>query len=218
MGEPGLGSLYAAYVPPTWGTDPGMGIALSGDFLNQLLLALWRGGLLDIETTPAAAGIPEVLVQSLAPSATAPLIATHAGLPPVLVPGVDGHPYELQLGDLRVTLYDGPAVDGNEVVEAWVSLKANLDLDVAMDGTLSVIISDSRLAVDVTLLSDPDADPTQTEALFETLLPPLVGELAGAFGGVALPSISGFGLQNTSVRTDGSDGGYVVIEGELSER
>jgi len=194
-----------------------MGVAFSGDFLNQLLLALWRGGLLDIETTPAAAGIPDVLVQSLAPSATAPLIATHAGLPPVLVPGVQGHHYELQLGDLRVTLYDGPAADGNEAVQAWVSVKANLDLDVAVDGTLSVSISDSRLAVDVTLLSDPDADPTQTEVLFETLLPPLVGQLGGAFGGVALPSVSGFRLQNTAVRADGSDGGYLVIEGELTE-
>jgi hypothetical protein len=119
---------------------------------------------------------------------------------------------------LRVTLYDGPAVDGNEAVQAWVSMKADLDLDVAMDGTLSVIISDSRLAVDVTLLSDPNADATQTEALFETLLPPLLGDLGGAFGGVALPSISGFGLQNTALRTDGADGGYLVIEGELAER
>ncbi|MGB8221772.1 MAG: hypothetical protein WCF10_04250 [Polyangiales bacterium] len=167
-GELGLGSLQAGYTPPVWGTEPGVGVALSGDFLNQLLLALWRGGLLDVETTPGAAGIPDVLVQSLAPSATAPLIATHAGLPPVLVPGGGGHAYELQVGDLRVTL------------------------------------------------SDSNADATQTEALFETLLPPLLGGLGSAFGGVALPSISGFGIQNTAVRTDGGDNGYLVIEGELT--
>ncbi len=215
-GELGLGSLQAGYTPPVWGTEPGAGVALSGDFLNQLLLALWRGGLLDIETTPEAAGIPYALVQSLAPGATAPLIATHAGLPPVLVPGEGGHAYELQVGDLRVTLYDGPAADGNEVLQAWVSAKANLDLDVATDGKLNVIISDSQLAVDVTLLSDPNADATQTEALFETLLPPVLGGLGSAFGGVALPSISGFSIQNTAVRTGGGDNGYLVIEGELT--
>jgi len=212
-GELGLGSLYAGYTPPTWGTDPGMGVALSGDFLNQLLLALWRGGLLDIEAAPDAIGIPGALVQSVAPGATAPLIATHAGLPPVLVSGAEGHHYELQLGDLRVTLYDGPAVDGNEVAQAWASVTANVDLDVAVDGTLRVIVSSPQLAVDVTLLSDPNGDPTQAEALFEALVPPLLGDLGSAFGGVALPSISGFSLQNTTVH---GDGGFLVVEGELN--
>jgi len=153
------------------------------------------------------------LTSPVAPGATAPLIATHAGLPPVLVSGAEGHHYELQLGDLRVTLYDGPAVDGNEVAQAWASVTANVDLDVAVDGTLRVIVSSPQLAVDVTLLSDPNGDPTQAEALFEALVPPLLGDLGSAFGGVALPSISGFSLQNTTVH---GDGGFLVVEGELN--
>jgi hypothetical protein len=215
-GELGLGSLHAGYVPPTWGTDPGMSVGISGDFLNQLLLALWRGGLLDIEASPDALGISDIVVQSVAPGTTSPLIATHAGLPPVVVPGSGAHPYELQLGDLRFTLYDGPAADGNEAVEAWVSVRADLDVDVSMDGKLSVVISNPQFAVDVTLLSDPDTDSMQVEALFESLLPILLGDLGSAFGGVDLPSISGFSLENTSVRTGGGDAGFLIIDGELT--
>jgi len=99
---------------------------------------------------------------------------------------------------------------------AWVSLRADLDVDVSVDGKLSVVTSNLQFAVHVTLLSDPDTDSTQVEALFESLLPILPGDLGSAFGGVDLPSISGFSFENRSVRTGGGDAGFLTIEGELT--
>ena len=111
---------------------------------------------------------------------------------------------------------DSPDLVGDGYLFQRLMRLADLDVDASRDGTLNVVVSNPQFAVDVTLLSDPDANAAQIEALFESLLPILLGDLGSAFGRVALPSIAGFSLENTSVRTGGGDAGFLVIEGELA--
>ena len=53
----GLGSLYYGYRNPSYSPSSGMNLGLSGDFLNQVMYALWGGGLLDQTLSASALGL-----------------------------------------------------------------------------------------------------------------------------------------------------------------
>jgi hypothetical protein len=142
-------------------------------------------------------------------------IVTEALLPPVAVPGTGSDMLDLQVGDLLLTIYAGDQIEGNEVIQVYVSLIAGLDMD--SDGEyLLANLGDMDLWFDVVVPDAASPGAHSTEALLEALLPLLLPSLTDAVSEIPIPDIDGFGIENTSVDLVGSDDGFIEIGGELA--
>jgi hypothetical protein len=214
----GYGSLYRPYTPPYWSSTPGMNIAFSGDMLNQLFYAVWGGGLLDIEEDAVALGLPMEDLEMVMPGVTSMTVRVKPLLPPVALPGSGNSEFELQIGDLEVTLFDGPASSNQVLVKAYVSAFADMDISAVGDSALSATVGQADVYFDVVIPESHTLAAGDTEALLEALVPLLLPMLTDAIGEIEIPSISGFGINNISISTGGSMNGYVKLGGNLYEQ
>jgi len=213
----GEGSLYQGYSQPVWTGSPGTILGLSGDFLNQVFLAFWGGGLLDMTMTADDLGLDVNDLAVFLPTLTDLTVTTEALLPPVVVPGTGSSLLDMQVGDLKLTLYNGPAESGYEMIEVYVSAIVGLDLSATSDATLSASLGDMDLYFDVVYPDAGSMGAADTEALLEALVPLLLPSLTDALGEVPIPDISGYTLTNISVGLDGAEDGYVTLGGDISK-
>jgi len=215
----GLGSLYAEYGVVTWPSTDGTHLAMNLDFLNQFFMAAWGGGLLDMELNAADLGLDVADLEVLLPGLTDLNITTEALLPPVVVPDGTAALLELQIGDLLLTLYNGDATPGNEMIQVYVSAFVEMDMDANADGTALIPeLGDMDLHFDVVVPEANSAGAADTEALLELLVPLLLPTLTDALTEVPIPDIQGFGLSGVSVDTIGPDDGVLALGGDLVVR
>lgn len=210
------GSLYADYTSPTYtsvGAD--MGLGLNQDFLNQALFALWGGGVLDMTLTEEALGLDMADLAIFLPELSDLTLQTVAWLPPTVVPGSGSELLDLQLGDLELSLYDGPPVESNLFLRFYVSVEAGLGLSASADNTLSAELGEVSIRFDLVHPDDRSFYAGDTEALLEALVPMILPELTGALGNIPIPSFDGYGLSGLSISLDGAESGYVVLSGSL---
>ncbi len=214
--EEGPGSLFADYSLPLYraGT-PGMQLSLSLDFLNQALYAFWGGGVLEQTLGEEELGLDLGALSTFLPFEGLS-IETNALLPPVLVPGTGGALLDLQLGDLALTLYDGPPETGAVVFQLYASIIAELDLDVSADGLLVPALGEVTIWFDVVTPASGSEASADAEALLGALVPMLLPSLTAGLGEVPIPSIEGFSLVVDSIALDGAESGYVSVNGDLS--
>ncbi len=215
----GLGSLYADYDVSTWPSSVGTHLGMNLDFLNQFFMAAWGGGLLDMELDSSALGLDVSDLEFLLPGLTDLTITTEALLPPVVVPdGVDAM-LELQVGDLLLTLYNGEATAGNEMIQVYVTVFVEMDIDANSTGTsLTPELGDMELYFDVVVPEANSLGASDTEALLQLLVPLLLPTLTDALTEIPIPDIQGFGVSGVSVDTLGTDDGVVAIGGNLVVR
>ena len=217
--DAGLGSLYRDYTVNRWPSTAGTHLGMNLDFLNQFLLATWGAGLLDMEMDADALGLDVSDLDFLLPGLTELNITTEALLPPVVVPdGVDAM-LDLQVGDLLLTLYNGEALAGNEMIQVYVSAFIEMDLDANADGTsLNPMLGDMELYFDVVIPEANTVGAADTEALLELLVPLLLPTLTDALTEIPIPDIQGFGLTGVTVESIGTFDGVVSIGGDLTAR
>jgi hypothetical protein len=217
--DAGLGSLEGGYDVLLWPTTAGTHLGMNLDFMNQFFLATWGGGLLDMEMDAAELGLDVSDLDFLLPGLTDLTITTEALLPPVVVPdGVDAM-LELQVGDLLLTLYNGDATVGNEMIQVYVTAFVEMDLDAASDGTsLNPELGDMDLHFDVVIPEANTVGAADTEALLELLVPLLLPTLTDALTEVPIPDIQGFGISGVSVEAIGAGDGVIAIGGDLVVR
>lgn len=213
LGRTADGSLEYGYAKPTWTGSPGALIGLSADLLAQVLYAAWGAGALSMEATDEDLGLDMALVSVLLPGLADLTVVTDPLLPPVAVPGSSGD-FDLEVGDLLVSLYDGPAAPGAEVYQFYVSTVAPLDVDVA-DGALTTSLGTPIAWVDVVTAPD-GVDTASLEAALEVLAPSLLGSGVGALAEIPLPSLGGYALTGATASVGGAEGGYAVVGGELA--
>lgn len=216
IAETGLGSLYYGYSQPDWTGATGTAMSVSADFVSQLFYGLWGGGALEMTLTDEDLGLnPEDLALIL-PGLTDLTVTTEALLPPVAVPGKGEDLLDLQVGDLLVTLYNGPAEAGYEYMQVYVSAEAGLNLTATSEATLSAALGETSLTFDVVY---PDASSTEAaaaEELLALLVPLILPELTGALSEIEIPAIEGFTLSGITVTQAGAESGYTVLSGSLS--
>lgn len=211
----GPGSLYYGYTLPVFNSStPGMQLELSLDFMNQALYALWGGGVLDMQMDADALGLD---LESIGPllGFSDLNITTVPLLPPVIVPGTGSSLLELQLGDLELTMYDGPVDPANVALQVYVSADVELDLDVTADGLLSPTIGNIDLYFDTVVPASNTSYSADTEALLQGLLPALLPGLLSGLGAIPIPELAGFTLQLSSFSLEGAENGYFSINGDL---
>ena len=215
----GMGSLNADYEVLGWPTSYGTHLGISLDFLNQFFMAAWGGGLLDMEMDSGELGIDVADLEVLLPGLTELTITTEALLPPVVVPDGTDALLELQVGDLLLTLYNGDATPGNEMIQVYVSAFVEMDVSATSDGTsLSPELGDMDLHFDVVIPEANTMGAADTEALLELLVPLLLPTLTDALTEVPIPDIQGFGLSGVGVDTLGVDDGVLALGGDLVVR
>lgn len=215
LSRSGLGSLYYGYSTPTWTGTPGAVMAVSDDFLNQAFYALWGGGVLSLEMTDEDLGIDPADLEIILPGLTDLTVTTDPLLPPVVVPGTGTELLDLQVGDLLLTLYNGPAESGYEYIQVYVSAVAGLDVT-AVDGALSPSLGGMTVYYDVVYPDAGSAEAAAMEDLLELLVPMLLPELTGTLTAIEIPSISGYTLSGVSVSLSGAESGYVALGGDLA--
>lgn len=213
----GLGSLYAGYGMPAWTGAPGTVIGLSDDFLNQLFFALWGGGILDMELAGADLGLDASSLEILFPGLTELTITTEALLPPVVVPDPAGLA-ELQIGDLNLTLWNGDAATGTELIDVYVSVFAELDLSSSTGSSLTAELGAMDLYFDVVYPDATSIGAADTEALLQEIVPLLLPTLTGALGEVPIPDIQGFTVTGVVVDAGGPERGVITLGGDLTAR
>ncbi|MFH1467902.1 MAG: hypothetical protein ABIO70_26185 [Pseudomonadota bacterium] len=210
------GSLYAGYSTPVWATTPGMGIGVSEDFINQAMLALWGGGLLEMALSGNELGLDVSELQFIFPEMTELNIEVSALLPPVVVPGTGTALLDMQMGDLELSLYGGPIGEDTLLLRAYISVFAGMDVDVDTDLTLAMELSDVTVAFDVVHPEANTLGAANTEDLLEALVPLFLPFLTDALGEIPMPAIDGFSLENITVGTGGAESGYLVLGGDLN--
>jgi hypothetical protein len=211
-----LGSLYGGYSPPSYATSPGMYLGVSDDFLNQAMLALWGGGLLDMHMGGDDLGLAVEDLELIFPEMTELNIETRALLPPVVLPGSGASLLDLQIGDLELSMYGGPVAEENLMLRAYVSVFAGMDVDVDSDLTLSMELSDIEVAFDVTHPAGNTLGAEDTEDLLYALIPLFLPLLTDALGEIPMPEIDGFSLENITIGTGGGSSGYLTLGGDLN--
>ncbi|MBW1879003.1 MAG: hypothetical protein JRJ84_11615 [Deltaproteobacteria bacterium] len=214
----GYGSLYRPYTPPYWPSSPKMNIAFSGDMLNQLFYAVWGGGMLDIEEDAAVLGLPMEDLEMVLPGVNSVTVRVKPLLPPVALPGSGNSEFELQIGDMEVTLFDGNPSANQVLVKAYVTAFADMDLTAVGDTSLSATVGQADVYFDVVIPDSNTLAAADTEALLGALVPLLLPMLTDAIGEIDIPSISGFGISGITISTGGSQNGYVKLGGNLYEQ
>jgi hypothetical protein len=211
-----------SYATPDWAFATGTTLALSGDFLNQILYGFWRGGLLDQELTDADLGLEMDTISLLMPGLTELTMVTTPLLPPVLMPRddpEDGADFELYLGDMAVQLYNGVISEESLYMELYVTAVAPVDLGAGSGGAeVTLSLGEPTVMVDVSYTDEAYTVTTEsTEALFEDLMPLYLPEITGAVGSIPLPEFEGFTLSGLSTDMIGTDDppGYWSISGSL---
>jgi hypothetical protein len=213
--ESGLGSLAGYYSEPAYTSDPpSMAVSLSLDFFNQVFYAAWGAGLLDQSLTADALGISMESFGTFL-GMTDLSITTSALLPPVVIPGTDDALMELQVGDLELTLYDGPVDPANVTLQVYVSLLAGFDVTVT-DSLLSPSLGDVTVYFDVTVPAANTSYAADTEDLLDALIPLLLPAITGTLGEIPLPALDGFSLTLSDLRGDGAENGYLTLDGVLA--
>jgi len=208
-----LGSLFGGYGDPEWPTT-GAAFGLGADFVNQVLVGVWGHELLNVEAPLADFGVDPKAIAVILPGVKDPIFVLDPVLPPVVAPipvtGGTGQ-FTFQMGDARLSIYDGVVDDAHLVLDSYIALQADLSIEVGKDLTLVPTFGASTVWVDVTA---PRIGEETNEAVLEALAPLFVPALTDFLGAIPLPSLAGFALEDVSVSTS-DDGGYTVLGGEL---
>ena len=211
--HPTSGFLIGDWEDPEWPTT-GAAFGLGADFVNQILHGVWGHELLYMESPLADLGVDPAALAVILPDVKDPIFVLDPVLPPVVAPipvtGGSGQ-FTFQMGDARLSIYDGTVDDAHLALDAYLALEADLSIEVGSDLTLVPTFGEPTLWVDVVA---PRLREEANEELLEALAPLFVSSLTGFFSAIPLPSLAGFALEDVSVSTS-DDGGYAVLGGEL---
>ena len=211
--HPTSGFLIGNWDDPEWPTS-GAAFGLAADFVNQVLHGVWGHELLYVEAPLADFGVDPAALAVILPDVKDPILVLDPFLPPVVapVPGAGGSgQFTFQMGDARLSIYDGSVDDTHLVLDSYVALQADLSIDIGTDLALVPTFGPTTVWVDVVA---PRIGEETNEGLLGALAPLFVPSLTDFLGAIPLPSLAGFALEDVSVSTS-DDGGYVVLGGEL---
>jgi hypothetical protein len=208
----------------------GFRLSLKDDLLNALFHEAWRSGLMALvvdqamvdarkaEVTLVAGflgGVLDLLPQPLDPEAPIRL-EVRPVFPPVAsldLPEAGG--VRLGVGDLGLEVWSDDWSWQEPVLSLAITVRLEARLQAGPDG-MSTAVSAFEVALDV---ASDDPRMAAAEAYLEPSLKDVLAGLGPVLGGnlgtLALPSIGGFTLAETSIGTQGANGGTLYFEGKL---
>lgn len=220
VGGPEYVPVFDWWAPDLSLTEEALSMAMSTDVLNQMMFAMWQGGLLDQELSAGDLGVDPALVALLLPGVEEMYIVTSPGLPPVITPREDsseGYQYDFTIGGMEVGIYDGEASEESRVMTLFVAMQTPLALGTA-DEEITITLGDATVYTDMTF-AGPDLalSASDIEPLFGAVLAGFVPELTSDLSSIPLPSLDGFSVSIDSSTMLGGDEppGFWVAQGSL---
>jgi len=212
--------VFDWWAPDLSTTEAGLSMVMSTDVLNQMMFAMWQGGLLDQTLNAADLGVDPALLGLLLPGVEDATIVTTPGLPPVFTPRedwVDGNQYDFTIGGMAVDIYDGDVADDARVMSLYVAMQIPVALG-ATGEEITMTLGEATVYTDMTY-SDPEMglSAAAIEPLFGPVLAGFVPELTGELSSIPLPSLDGFTLSIDTTTMLGGDEppGFWVAQGAL---
>ncbi|MFT5433272.1 MAG: hypothetical protein ACI9OJ_003977 [Myxococcota bacterium] len=201
-------------------------VAISDDLLNTAAYGLWRIGSLDrlIAEKALAQLTSSSLVAGFLSGLTGPVgleldpeatleIGFAAPLPPVAGGVPDSDAVGLIAGDISVSFQ----ADGSPAVGGFLTLAFTAEA-ITEDQTLRLTLDSTRTLFDLSV-GDPELE-RQVEATFEPVVQHLFSELGPVFeellGAIPIPTLGPFQATDLSVSSDGTNGQYIVLQGNLA--
>jgi hypothetical protein len=206
---------------PDLGADgTGFQMALSTDVLNQMMFAMWQGGLLDQNLSTDDLGVDPALLSLVFPGVEELTIVTTPLLPPVFTPrevSDSDEVYDLTIGSLKVDVLDGTSDGAEAEMTLFVATKVPVALGVS-ETEIAITLGEASVYADLTEYSpDLSISPGSIEPLFGSIIAEFIPELTGDLSSIPLPSLDGFSIAIESTRMGGGDTppGFWIAEGSL---
>ncbi len=165
-----VGHLVAPDVEPVVSRAPDLGMAISDDLVNGLLVDLWCTGLLELELSSDDPDLGTVVALLLDPlQVDSGTVSVSAGLPPVLVERNGG--LVLQVSELLMTI-DTPGRTLGETITVMLHVEADLTVSL-VDNAPRIVIGETHIT---TTSRDHDwgASHEATTKLMDAALGPLL--------------------------------------------
>lgn len=227
------GSFATPSNPPLIGTvgsvpfTPTATVWIDDDFVNHVLYAAWKGGLLCYDLSSDSADLPlpvpldtGLLLTLLAgdqfdalfPVAVPMEISTDPQAPPTLDPG-GPHDFDIDIEKLGLGFLT--EIDGRKVRLVGLSLDGQVGADLSFDdtvGTVGVAVALDGDSFTPTVTAN-DYVPAATETIegnFSTLFGTVVGPLLGSSLNLSFPlgTLEGIGVTQLGVDTAGANGDW----------
>lgn len=231
---PAPGSLVTAGAAPTHPLTQAFHVSANDDLLNRVGHAAWQGGLLHLRIDQALvaqqtslppwlqldAFLLTTFFPSLAPhlNAADPIeLEVSALTPPVFATRPAPGLLEGGLGELSLAVYVAPAGRPRELVlEASLQVEAAMSARVTPAGAIEVLVDGRPVAItDVHTTPIAPLDETAVENLVDFVLPPALQLVARSLSGFPLPVLPGFTPSNLTIESDGPQGDFLTVRGDL---
>lgn len=231
---PAPGSLVTPGAAPTHPLTQAFHVSANDDLLNRVGHAAWQGGLLDLRidqalvaqqtTLPPWLQLDAFLLTTFFPSLAPHLNAADpielevsALTPPVFATRAAPGLLEGGLGELSLAVYVAPAGRPRELVlEASLQVEAAMSARVTPAGAIEVLVDGRPVAItDVHTTPIAPLDQTAVENLVDFVLPPALQLVARSLSGFPLPVLPGVTPTNLTIESDGPQGDFVTVRGDL---
>ena len=185
----GYGSIRRDGSPPSFSaTGYALGVGLKDDFINQFLWAAWSGGALELDQIPAAG--------CDAPNGAS--VSMSAKLPPVVMPGTNGHQLDIGLGDVYLVATDplpassSKSIPASSNVTLYASGIVGASVSFDTDSGKLVLTPEENPRIEVQIVSAPEgadleALASQYAGFLQCALPELLSQIVGALPVFSLP-------------------------------
>lgn len=215
---PTLGSLRRpSYALPSYAPTPAFDISMADNFINQLLHTVWQGGVLNFAFAGADLGLDLSQVSSIVPISEIS-IETLPLLPPVVGPASSGQ-LELAIGDLLVNVYGDPGGVNGLMMQLAVTLTAEANLSIDASQTIQFGVGTPAIYMEYVTSDWAEVDGEIVEdlmdAVVDLVVPTLMGTLNG-IGGIPIPELPGFSLDNPALWREAAPAYYVTAGGDLN--
>lgn len=215
---PSLGAVRrTAYGTPSFAPTPAFDISMADNFINQLLHSVWQGGVMNFSLAGADLGLDLSQVSSIVPISEISL-QTLPLLPPVVGPAASGQ-LELALGDMLVNVYGDPGGVNGLMMQLAVSLTTDATLSIDADETIQFSVGTPVVRMEYVTSDWAEVDGEIVEDLMdsviELVIPMLMDTLSG-IGGIPIPELPGFALDNPGIWREPAPAYYVTAGGDLT--
>ncbi len=207
MNHNGLGSFVQGFSPPSFPSNSGYNLALSTDFINQLMYQIWGTGIIAQELSLSELGIDSEDIEVIFPNSSDLRITIEPILPPVVV--AENNVVELQMGELYLAVHNGDYTNGDIRLEVYTHIFAPLTLGLSST-LLTANVGTPETFFDVVY---PMEGASGTETLLDALIPIILPTFTDAISEIPLPTFAGVTLSGL---TSSVDGGHLTVTGNVS--
>ncbi|RME04253.1 MAG: hypothetical protein D6805_03665 [Planctomycetota bacterium] len=223
-------SLITPGLPPNPDTTKEVAIALNDDFLNRILHAAWKAGILDIDIndqffqnlgTSAPINLQASMLMSLYPefqnhlNNNDPLtIKIRPTLPPIVQNKI-GSPQTLsfKMGEVELILIAHQGALERELMRVRLQLSADIKAKI-QNSKLTVESSNRPMFIgDVTAEPLVDFDQNKIETLLNVLVPIIYPQMIKTLQDIPLPSVAGVNITQFQIEHGGNSLDFLNIWG-----